>query len=93
MKESIQEVSFMGIGIDIPNLILMLSCGWTTHPDLHLAISEHSIGTIKIAQNIAFEHKMLIGEVNTDRGTQFYSIKHILSRRNNPQTNGRAVLV
>ena len=70
------------------------------------ATSEHSIETFKTAQSIAFELKILIREVNTDRGTQFYSnknegtcefekylgsqsIKHIPSRRNNPQTNGK----
>jgi transposase InsO family protein len=70
------------------------------------ATSKHSIETFKTAQSIAFELKILIREVNTDRGTQFYSnknegtcefekylgsqsIKHIPSRRNNPQTNGK----
>ena len=37
---------------------------------------EHSIETFKTAQNNAFELKILIREVNTDRGTQFYSNKN-----------------
>ncbi len=40
------------------------------------ATTENSIETFKIAQSAAFDLKMLIREVNTDRGTQFYSNKN-----------------
>ena len=40
------------------------------------ATSEHSIETFKTAQSIASELNILIREVNTDRGTQFYSNKN-----------------
>jgi len=70
------------------------------------ATSDHSIETMKSAQKVAKMFNASIREVNTDRGTQFFSnhpnsmnkfeqhlhdveIKHIPSRRNNPQTNGK----
>ncbi len=70
------------------------------------ATSEHSIQTFIKAQAEAGNLNVLIRQVNTDQGTQFYSnknegtsefekylisqsIKHIPSRRNNPQTNGK----
>ena len=69
------------------------------------ATAEHSIGTFAEAMGRAAAHNATIREVNTDRGTQFFSnhpvsvsefqlfllgegIRHIPSRRNNPQTNG-----
>jgi transposase InsO family protein len=77
-----------------------------TGGEFNEATSEHSIETFETAKNLAFDLKVLIRHVNTDRGTQFYSnknegtcefekylesqsIKHIPSRRNNPQTNGK----
>lgn len=49
-KESAQEVLFMAIGIERPNLILTRSYGWTMPPDMQSpeasskeATSEHSI--------------------------------------------------
>ena len=69
------------------------------------ATSEYSIQTFRKAQRIAREYNVDIKEVNTDRGTQFYStkknpsefekyvesqgIKFIPSRKRNPQTNGK----
>jgi len=40
------------------------------------ATSEHSIETFRTAQSIAADFKVLIRDVNTDRGTQFYSNKN-----------------
>jgi putative transposase len=69
------------------------------------ATMEHSIETFKAAEVKAREYNAIIREANTDRGTQFYNvhgglskfqemliqdgIRHIPSRRNNPQTNGK----
>ncbi len=69
------------------------------------ATTEHSIQTLEMAIAHASQYKIVIREVNTDRGTQFYSnkggksqfqryleereIKHVVSRKNNPQTNGK----
>lgn len=69
------------------------------------ATAEYSIETLRKAQKTAMKYNAEIKEVNTDRGTQFYStkknpstfevyvksqgMKFIPSRRNNPQTNGK----
>ena len=69
------------------------------------ATADYSIETLRKAQKTAMEYNAEIKEVNTDRGTQFYStkkkpskfeayvmsqgIKFIPSRKNNPQTNGK----
>ena len=69
------------------------------------ATAEHSIETHKEAVKKAWEFRIIVKETNTDRGTQFYAnrsgisrfqlylneqgIKHIVSRKNNPQTNGK----
>ena len=69
------------------------------------ATAEHSIETHKKAVKKAWEFRIIIRETNTDRGTQFYAnrggvskfqsylkeqgIKHVVSRKNNPQTNGK----
>ena len=72
------------------------------------ATTEHSIATLEKAIEKAWEYHAIIREVNTDRGSQFFSnhpvkknphkfqlrlkergIKHIVSRKNNPQTNGK----
>jgi putative transposase len=67
---------------------------------------ENSIKTMQDAIEKAKEYNTFIKDVNTDRGTEFYSnhpnstsefqeylkekgIKHVPSRRNNPQTNGK----
>ncbi len=42
-----------------------------TGGEFNEATSEHSIETFKVAQNNAFDLKILIREVNTDRGAQF----------------------
>jgi len=70
----------------------------------------HSIETLSKAIEVARAYSSFIGEVNTDRGTQFFvnkqkkngvsqnafqrfleenGIVHIVSRKNNPQTNGK----
>ena len=69
------------------------------------ATAENSIQTLEMALAHASEYKIEIKEVNTDRGTQFYStrgrksqfqmyleergIRHVISRKSNPQTNGK----
>jgi len=69
------------------------------------ATTEYSIQTLQEAQIKAGEFNAVIHEVNTDRGTQFYSnkdkpsqfeqylkkqgIRYIPSRKSNPQTNGK----
>ena len=69
------------------------------------ATTEYSIQTLQEAQIKAREFNAVIHEVNTDRGTQFYSnkdkpsqfeqylkkqgIRYIPSRKSNPQTNGK----
>ncbi len=61
--------------------------------------------TLQNAIDNAAQYNIMIGEVNTDRGSQLYAnkggksqfqiylesmgIKHIVSRKNNPQTNGK----
>ena len=68
------------------------------------ATAEYSIRTLQNAIVHASRYNMVIREVNTDRGSQFYpnkggksqfqrylesvGIKHVVSRKNNPQTNG-----
>ena len=70
------------------------------------ATSEHAITTMKEAITTATTYNAIIREVNTDRGTQFFTyhpnsknafelflenqgIVHIVSRKGNPQTNGK----
>ena len=69
------------------------------------ATTEYSIQTLQEARIKAREFNAVIHEVNTDRGTQFYSnkdkpsqfeqylkkqgIRYIPSRKSNPQTNGK----
>ena len=65
-----------------------------------------SIETFRHAQAVASRYSSTIREVNTDRGSEFYSnhpdsmsrfqeyleaegIKHVPSRKSNPQTNGK----
>lgn len=64
-----------------------------------------SIRTFDAARQAAAEMNVIIEQANTDRGSQFHSnkggksqfrkhldsigVKHVLSRRNNPQTNGK----
>lgn len=67
---------------------------------------ENSIKTMQDAIGKAIEYHTVILDVNTDRGTEFFSnhpnstskfqeylkdngIKHVPSKRNNPQTNGK----
>ena len=67
---------------------------------------ENSIKTMQDAIGKAIEYHTIIRDVNTDRGTEFFSnhpnstskfqeylkdneIKHVPSKRNNPQTNGK----
>lgn len=70
------------------------------------ATAEHSIETFQRIMDQSSHFHAFIRDVNTDRGTQFYSnhpnstsqfqeflkvngIRHVPSRRNNPQTNGK----
>jgi transposase InsO family protein len=69
------------------------------------ATAEYSISTLQNAIVHASRYNIVIREVNTDRGSQFYAnkggksqfqrylesvgIKHVVSRKNNPQTNGK----
>ena len=80
---------------------MVLSAGEFTE-----ATTEHSLETLREAMLAASGYRSAIREVNTDRGSQFYSnhpdsvsvfqqflldngMRHIPSRRNNPQTNGK----
>jgi len=95
--------------LDHPHVIVWLDdasryalCG-SEFPE---ATAEHSIETFQMAMELSSYFHAFIRDVNTDRGTQFYSnhpnstskfqeflkgndIKHVPSRRNNPQTNGK----
>ena len=69
------------------------------------AKAEYSIQTLQNAIENAAQYNIMIREVNTDRGSQFHAnkggksqfqiylesmgIKHVVSRKNNPQTNGK----
>jgi len=95
--------------LDHPHVIVWLDdasryalCG-SEFPE---ATAEHSIETFQMAMRQSSDFHAFIRDVNTDRGTQFYSnhpnstsqfqefltgngIRHVPSRRNNPQTNGK----